>query len=190
MDSKTVIRLGARRIFILFLISLGMVWVGSELAYKMIKDPSDRAPEVIELTIPDGTASRVEAGEPVPAIPEEMVFVVGDTLLIRNQDRIDHQLGPLWVPAGSNASLVMEEPERLAYSCSFQTSKYLDLDVKAATTLETRVAALALAVPPTTMFLFVYSLIIWPLTTRKKEKDGGGSANSENRTNNEPQHSS
>ena len=85
MDSKTVIRLGARRIFILFLISLGLVWVGSELAYKMIKDPSDRAPEVIELTIPDGTASRVEAGEPILAIPEEMVFVVGDTLLIRNR---------------------------------------------------------------------------------------------------------
>jgi hypothetical protein len=178
MDTKTALSLGAKRILILFLISLVLVWIGSELAFKYIKDVSDRAPEVIDLIIPLGTAAKVEAGEPVPAIPDEMVFVVGDTLLVRNQDQVAHQLGPLWVPAGSDASLVMDEPERVAYSCSFQSSKYLDLNVKPPTTLSTRFAALALTVPPTTMFLFVYSIILWPLTPKRNIEVEGKKANS------------
>lgn len=172
MDTKTALRLGLKRILILFLISIGLVFLGSELAYKYIKDVSDRAPEIIELIIPEGTAAKVEAGEPVPAIPEEMLFVVGDTLLVRNQDVVAHQLGPLWVPAGSNASLVMEQAERVAYTCSFQASNYLDLNVKPPTTLTTRISALALTVPPTTMFLFLYSLILWPLAPREKTMTG------------------
>jgi hypothetical protein len=147
-----------------------LILVGSEIAYKYVRDVGDRAPELVELVIPPGTAARVEAGAAVPSIPEEMVFVAGDTLLVRNQDVVAHQLGPLWIPAGAGASLVLEKPERIAYSCSFQTSKYLDLNVRPPTTLSTRIAALSLTVPPTTMFLFLYSIIIWPLRPREKAK--------------------
>jgi hypothetical protein len=171
MDARIAIRLGARRLAILFVVSLALVLAGSEIAYQFIKESSDRSPEVIELVIPAGTADKVAAGEPVPAIPEELVFVVGDTLIVRNRDRVDHQLGPLWVPAGSSASLALEEPERVAYSCSFQATNYLDLEVKPPTTLNTRLAALALSVPPTTMFLFVYSLVLWPLKPRQVQKE-------------------
>jgi hypothetical protein len=46
----------------------------------------------------------------------------------------------------------------------------LGLSVQEPTTIGTRFAALALAAPATTMFLFVYSVIIWPLKPREKSK--------------------
>lgn len=170
MDSRTIIRLVVRRILILFLISLGLVFVGSELAFYFQKEPFDRAPEEVELIIPAGTASRIAAGMPVPEIPEEMVFVLGDTLVIRNEDEVDHQLGPLWIPAHSTAKLTLEEAQRYALSCSFQPTRYQGLTVKPPTTWETRLIALGLTVPATTMFLFVYSLLIWPLKSGKGQE--------------------
>lgn len=168
MNTQTAIRLGVRRAIILFLISLVLVWAVSEGAYWLQRDKSDRAPRQIVMVIPEGTAASISAGQPVPSIPEEMVFVVGDTLVVQNNDISDHQLGPLWVPAGTSASLVMDQANRYAYTCSFQTSKFLGLTVKPATTLGTRLSALMLAVPATTAFLFVYSILIWPLQPRQK----------------------
>jgi len=169
VTTKTAIRLGFRRFFILLLISSALVWLVSEAAFQIQKGENDRAPQVYELVIPKGTAAEVSLGQKVPEIPEEMVFVVGDTLLVRNEDNSDHQLGPLWIPAGASASLLMEKAERTAYSCSFQNTKYLGLLVQESTTISTRLAALALAAPATAMFLFVYSLIIWPLSPREKD---------------------
>lgn len=171
MTPKTAIRLGFRRFFVLLLISSALVWLVSEAAFQLQKGENDRAPQVHELIVPYGTAAEVSAGQKVPEIPDEMVFVVGDILLVRNEDVSDHQLGPLWIPAGTSASLLMEKAERTAYSCSFQNTKYLGLLVQESTTLGTRLAALALAAPATAMFLFVYSLIIWPLGPREKNKN-------------------
>jgi hypothetical protein len=167
MDTQTTIRLGLRRVVILFIISLGVVFAGSEAAFRIQKETYDRAPTQVDLLIPLGTAAAISRGESVPTIPEEMVFVTGDTLLVRNEDEVDHQLGPLWIPAKSTASLVMEVPDQLAYSCSFQPDQYLGLDIRKPTTIATRLTALALAVPATTAFLFVYSLVISPLKSKQ-----------------------
>lgn len=170
MDSRTTVRLGVRRILILFLISLGLAFAGSELAFYFQKEPSDRAPAEVELVIPAGTASRIAIGMPVPDIPEEMVFVLGDTLVVRNEDEVDHQLGPLWIPPHSTAKLTLEEAERYALSCSFQPTRYQGLTVKPPITWGTRLIALGLTVPATTMFLFVYSLLIWPIKSGKSQQ--------------------
>jgi len=176
MDSRTVIRFGLRRLAILFLVSLILVWIGSELAFIVQKDPSDRAPQQVELVIPRGTAAKVAAGELVTGIPEEMTFVLGDTLLVRNEDDVDHQLGPLWIPSRASASLLMEVPERLAYTCSFQPSQYFGLVVKQPTTWITRLIAIGLAVPATTAILFLYSLVIRPIQPAKEESDDAPSS--------------
>jgi len=172
ISSNKIIRSGIKRFIILFLISTVLVLVASEAAFLLIKDQSDRAPQTIELVIPTGTSEKIAQGQPVPSIPEEMVFVVGDTLLVKNEDTVDHQLGPLWVPAGASASLGMERPERLAYTCSFQSTNYLGLNIKPPTNIKTRLSALALAVPSTAMVLFVYSLIIWPLQPKNQSNPG------------------
>jgi hypothetical protein len=166
---KKAIRLGFRRFLVLLLISSALVWLVSEVTFQLQKGENDRAPQVHELVIPNGTAAEVSTGQKVPEIPDEMVFVVGDVLVVHNEDVADHQLGPLWIPAGTSASLLMEKAERTAYSCSFQNTKYLGLFVQEATTIGTRLSALALAAPATAMFLFVYSLIIWPLDGPEKK---------------------
>ena len=171
MINKHILRLGAKRLLILFIISLAVVWAVSELAFAIQKEQYDRPPEQVELLIPAGTSQRVEAGEPAPAIPEEMVFVLGDTLLVTNQDVVDHQLGPVWVPSGAQASLVLEEPGKFAYSCSFQPGRYLGLDVRKPTTWGTRLTALGLATPALAFFLFVYSLILRPVHVNSEDNE-------------------
>lgn len=135
----------------------------SEVTYRLRKDDTDRTPEIIELIIPAGTAASIEDGATGLDIPDEMVFVVGDVLKVINNDSVDHQFGPLFIPAGTSASIQMEEANKYAYNCSFKATKYLGLNVRPRTTLASRAKALLLASPPTAMFFLVYSLLLFPL---------------------------
>lgn len=170
MDSREAIKLGARRLLITFLLAIALVWIGSEVAYYFLREETDRAPKQIELVIPDGTAESVAQGEPVPSIPDEMVFVLGDTLVVTNDDSVVHQLGPLWIPPQSKSSLVLDSADHYAYSCSFQPSQYLGVNVKQPNSWETRLTALGFSVPATTMFFFIYSLVLWPINANPKIK--------------------
>ncbi len=158
-----MVRLGVRRFLIAFAFSIGFVWLGSEVAFHLQKDDTDRPPRDIILVIPAGSAEKVARGERVTAIPEEMVFVRGDRLVIKNEDTTAHQLGPLWIPAGSSASIVLDQADRFAYSCSFQNTRYMGLTVKEPTTWKSRLLALALAAPVTAVLLFLYSTLVVPL---------------------------
>lgn len=169
MDTSSTLKKGFKRLIITLLISLALVWAGSEVAFYFLKENTDRLPEQIELVIPPGTADKVAAGEPVPSIPDEMTFVLGDTLIVKNEDSVDHQLGPLWIPPHSKASLVLDAADRYAYSCSFQSSRYLGLNVKQPTTWQTRLVALGFSVPATTAFFFIYSLALWPINPEPKK---------------------
>lgn len=159
-----------KRLAIILVASLAFVAVFNELTFRLLKEDFDRPPKAIELVIPAGSAAKVTAGEDIPSIPEEIVFVVGDVLVVRNEDSVDHQLGPIWVPAGSTASLVMDKKENLAYSCSFQTSRYLGLDVRQPTTLQTRLIGLSLAGPTMAALIFIYSLAIRPIRAAEAHK--------------------
>lgn len=171
MRSKSVLRLGVIRFILLLVISTALVWLGSEAAYLLQRDPGDRPPKVVQLVVPLGTAERVAAGEEIPSIPDEMTFVLGDVLVVRNEDVTDHQLGPLWVPAKSSASLTLDQADNFAYECSFQSSKYLGMNVRPPTTFATRFQAVFLAAPATAAFLFVYSILVFPLQPKKDEKN-------------------
>src|SRR5512144_1708100 len=66
-----------------------------------------RPPREIVLTIPAGTADLVARGQQPPSIPADMAFVVGDRLIVKNEDSIGHKLGPLLIPAHSSAQLAL-----------------------------------------------------------------------------------
>jgi hypothetical protein len=167
MKPKTNFQKIVGRLVITGLIAIVFVAALNEVSYRFRKTNTDRAPEVFELVIPAGTADEIAGGGDTTSIPDEMSFIVGDTLLVKNQDSVDHQMGPLWVPAGATASLAMEEKNKYAYNCSFKSTQYLGLNVLPRTTWGSRLTALGLAAPPTTMFLFVYSLIMFPLDKDK-----------------------
>jgi hypothetical protein len=101
-----------------------------------------------------------------------MVFVVGDVLVVHNEDVESHNLGPLWIPSGTSASMNLDQPMRYTYNCSFQASNYMGLDVRTPTTLGTRLQGLILAGPATVIFLFLYSLLVYPIqTTNDRAKE-------------------
>ncbi len=149
---------------VLLTVVLGLLfgWALSEGSFFILKDSSDHTPGRVVLTIPAGTAEQVKRGEAPPSIPSSLAFVVGDTLVVKNEDSVSHQLGPVWVPPGATSSIALNEVNDFAYACTFQITRYFGLNVHARVTLVTRIQALALTGPPMSVLLFVYSLVLWP----------------------------
>lgn len=166
--NKELRQRGFRRFLLVLAISVVLTVAGSEAAYLLQKEKTDRPPSQIELVIPAGAAEQIAAGVEIASIPEEMVFVAGDELVVLNQDSTSHQLGPLWIPANGRASLLLDSPSQYAYQCSFQASNYLGIDVRPPTTLFTRFQAVVLAAPATAIFLFIYSLLVFPLQNESR----------------------
>ena len=155
-----------KRILVSLLIGLVIGLGISEITFLWLKDTA-REPKSIVLTIPAGAAESVARGEQPPSIPDNMIFVVGDVLIVKNQDSVDHQLGPLWIPAGTSAHLELSNEESLAYECTFQASKYIGFDVREPLTLGTRIYGIFYAGIPLGVLIAIYSVI---MPGRKKEK--------------------
>jgi hypothetical protein len=133
----------------------------SEVPFLFLRDTA-RAPREIVLDIPAGTALQVARGEQPPSIPQNMTFVVGDTLVVKNDDSVDHKLGPLWIPAGSSAQLSLDQEESFAYECSFQPDSYFGLDVQEPLTSSTRIYGIVYVALPLSILIALYSLLIPP----------------------------
>src|SRR5512147_983320 len=118
-----------KRILLSAVLGLLLGAVISEVPFLFLRDTA-RAPREITLTIPAGTAEQVARGEQPPSIPANMTFVVGDKLTVKNDDAVEHKLGPLWIPPNSSAQLSLDQEANFAYECSFQPGKYLGLDVR------------------------------------------------------------
>lgn len=160
------------RLVIVSIVSLALVFLVSEIAFLVQKDKEiNRPPETITLVIPEGTSARIAAGEAPPDIPMEMTFILGDVLVVENQDSVTHRLGPLYIPSGSKGSLPMGEADNFSLNCSFQKTNYLGLDVREPTTVWTRFLAMLTAGPPTIIFLFLNSLLAFPI--KKKDEEPG-----------------
>lgn len=152
---------------ILFSVLFGLL-VGvmvSEVPFLFLQETA-RPPREIVLTIPAGTSEQIARGEQPPTIPENMMFVVGDRLVVKNEDSADHKLGPLWIPANSSAQLALDQEESLAYECSFQPGKYFGLDVREPLTPRTRLFGIIYVALPMAILFALYSLVVTP---KKKE---------------------
>jgi hypothetical protein len=130
----------------------------NEFSFLFLRETT-RPPKEIILTIPLGTAEQVARGEQPPSIPENMTFVAGDTLTIKNDDRVDHKLGTLWIPANSSAQMSLGQVENLAFECSFQPGNYLGLDVHEPLTAGTRLFGILYSGLPLGILIALYSLI-------------------------------
>lgn len=154
------------RILISLALGFGLAALTTELAYVFLQR-ENRPPKVVEIVIPAGTAEQIrQGGGGQLGVPESMQFVVGDTIKVVNNDSENHILGPLWIPAGSSASLKLESEQHLAYECTFQPDKYFGLDVREPVTWSTRVWGIFLAGFPLSMIFAIYSGLI---PAKKKE---------------------
>jgi hypothetical protein len=156
MPSTNII---VKRILISLLLGLLLGVAIGEIPFLFLRETA-RAPQEVVLTIPAGTAERVARGEQPPSIPQNMIFVVGDILVVNNQDVVDHKLGPLWIPANSSAQLFLDQEESFAYECTFQPGSYFGLDVREPLTLSTRLYGITYAGLPIAILIALYSLVI------------------------------
>jgi hypothetical protein len=131
-----------KRVVISMLVGLLLGVAISEISFDLLNNGQTRSPKVVELVIPPGTGARVARGEADSTLPSSMVFVVGDTLLVKNEDSIPHQLGPLFIPPGSSTSMNLNLEQDYAFVCSFQPSKYLGLSVQSPLNLTTRIVGI------------------------------------------------
>ena len=154
-----------KRILLSIVLGLLIGVMVSEVPFWFLRETA-RAPREIVMTIPAGTSEQVARGEQPPTLPENMTFVVGDRLVVRNEDSVDHKLGPLWIPAKASAQLSLDQEENLAYECSFQPGKYFGLDVREPLTPRTRLYGIFYVAFPMAILIALYSLIIPP---KKKE---------------------
>lgn len=130
------------------------------------KQSAEREPQEVELVIPYGTAKQVEEGVYNRSLPTDMTFVEGDVLIVKNEDDVPHQLGPLWIPAHTSSALKLDTVNEYSYECTFQPTKFMGLDVRPSVTASTRVEAVLAIGLPTGMMLALYSYM---LPGRKKE---------------------
>jgi len=154
---------------VLFAFVLGFVLgaVTTEIAYLSLRR-ENREPTTIELIIPAGTAELIRQGQSPLEIPRELRFVMGDTLRVINQDSENHQLGLLYIPANSSASLKLESVENMAVECSFQVSNSFGITVQEPVTWYTRMRGYFFSGFPLGVLLAVYSGLIG--TIKKKDE--------------------
>ena len=158
-----------KRIVISILIGLVGAWVVSEVSYQLNKDPDTRdEANRVELVIPAGTADRIAAGEPALGIPKRMSFVEGDLLIVRNQDSVGHQLGPVWVPPQSSGVLEIGAASDYSYTCSFSDTKTFGLEVHPQLTLSARIQGVLAMGLPSSVMIALYSILIVPIKSKAK----------------------
>ena len=145
-------------------IAIGVLfgWLLSEGSYYFTPDKqsAQREPRQVELVIPYGTAEQVEQGVYNRSLPSDMVFVEGDILIVKNEDTVPHQLGPLWVPSNTSSAMELNTASQFSYECSFQPTQYMGLDVRPLVTVGTRIQAILAVGLPTGMMLALYSYMM------------------------------
>jgi hypothetical protein len=144
------------------LIGMIFAFIISEGSYLLLPDKQTpvREPEYVTLVIPYGTSEQVEAGAFNRQIPPNMRFVVGDVLIVKNEDVVAHQLGPVWVPPQTSGVLEMNQANTYRYDCSFQPNRELGITVLPRVNLATRIQAVMAIGLPTGMMLTIYSYLL------------------------------
>ncbi len=151
------------RIGLSLLVSFGMGFLISEGSFYILNQGKPPQNKDFVLEIPLGTAERIEEGLSVPSIPENMVFYEGDRIIVKNDDNVSHQLGPVWVPAGSSGTLDLGEQQKYSISCSFQPNKSLGLDIRQKTNSATRAQGVLAIGLPSSVLLFLFSIVLKPI---------------------------
>jgi hypothetical protein len=145
-------------------LALGMLfgWLLSDLSYAFTpnKEDAQRGSQQINLVIPYGTADQVAQGVYNASLPASLTLVQGDILVVKNEDKVAHQLGPLFIPPGTSSVLNLDAANDYSYTCSFKPDKYLGLNVLPRVTTGTRLSAILAIGLPTGMMLAVYSYLL------------------------------
>ncbi len=88
-----------------------------------------RRPTTHTLVIPDGSIELIASGENPLKIPSNWSFLADDTLVIVNEDRVDHWLGDFWVAAGTTQAFDLQPDFGGSWLCTLHPSGAITIDV-------------------------------------------------------------
>jgi hypothetical protein len=173
LDTRTVLL----RLAISMAVAIVFAWIVSEGAFRFTLGNDRQTPQQVEIVIPAGTAQRLAAGETALTFPEDMEFVQGDVLLVKNEDVVDHQLGPVWVRPNSSGVLNLDEANLYTMNCSFQPGNRLGLNVRSRATFTTRLLGITTIALPSGLLLWLYTLMLGVKEDQPAQKQAGGMSN-------------
>ena len=124
------------------------------------KQSASREPQQIHLIIPYGTSEQIKEGVYNRTLPSDMSFVQGDVLIVKNEDVITHQLGPILVPAQTSGVLEMSIANDYSYDCSFQPTNKMGITVLPRVDSNSRLQGILAIALPTGMMLAIYSYML------------------------------
>lgn len=86
----------------------------------------------VTFTIPPGTGQQLAAGNQVVDFPSELVFTVGDTIIIENQDNVVHAFGPFTILPQTKLTKRFKTARVYQNSCTFHQDRQMTLIVNPA----------------------------------------------------------
>ncbi|HTQ69175.1 MAG TPA: hypothetical protein VMI13_10845 [Solirubrobacteraceae bacterium] len=89
----------------------------------------ERARRII-VTIPAGTADDLARGRPTRSVPTYISAHTGDTLLLVNDDKADHMLGPFYVGGRQSLTVPLWSPGTYRGTCVLQPNHRFTLVVR------------------------------------------------------------
>ena len=87
-------------------------------------------PRRITVTIPAGTAENVARGRSTRSVPTYISAHVGDTLLLVNDDKADHMLGPFYVGGRQSLTVPLWSAGTYRGTCVLQPNHHFTLVVR------------------------------------------------------------
>lgn len=81
------------------LVAVGAAIAGAAVILALVFWPEPAA-ETFTYVVPQGTQSRIDAGEEISLFPRDLEVRLGDRLVIENEDEATHQVGPYVIGAG------------------------------------------------------------------------------------------
>ncbi len=105
--------------------AIGMVVVSIGLS-RVVGQPE---PAQHVITIPSGTAMRLNLGHDVDIIPADLDFRLRDQLIVINDDSADHQIGPFVIAAGGRLDTRFAEAATLEGFCSLHASGRVTINI-------------------------------------------------------------
>jgi plastocyanin len=102
---------------------------GSDRSGALIETDSSDAEADYAYVIPDGTAERIAAGEPIAILPAALDVTVGEVIRIVNEDTEGHFVGIFYVGAGETVTQRFASPGEFVGNCTVHPSGQLTLTV-------------------------------------------------------------
>jgi hypothetical protein len=94
------------------------------LVWALLITPLAKQNEVVDLTIPEGTAASVSAGQPAKFIPAQLLLGPNRKVRVRNDDIVDHIVAGKTVPAHTSAT-IQASADAKTLVCTIHPSGYI-----------------------------------------------------------------